>query len=73
MPTLVRELTGAQPVDQHGTVIGPTVTLPAGSEFAITIRKLKRPDNMEELWCEILHGGSLYRVPLRLFEVANAA
>lgn len=74
MPRLVRDLTGAQPVDQHGTAVGPPITLPAEAEFVITIRKLKRPsDSFEEMWCEINVGNQLYRVPLRLLETANAA
>jgi hypothetical protein len=74
MRTLIRQLAGAQPVDGNGNATGPSVTLPAGTEFEITIRKLRRPsDDLEELWCEIRVAGQLYRAPLRLFEVASAA
>jgi hypothetical protein len=74
MPRLIRNLAGAEPVDEHGIAIGPPVTLPAEAEFVVTIRKLKRPsDSFEELWCEIGVGNQLYRVPLRLLETANAA
>jgi len=74
MPRLLRALAGAEPVDEHGATIGPTVTLPAEMEFDVTIRKLKRPsDSFEEVWCEIVVGKRLYRVPLRQLETANAA
>ena len=74
MPRLIRDLPGAQPVDTCGCGIGPPVTLLAGAEFIITIRKLKRADDsFDELWCEIQAGDQLYRVPLRLLEFANAA
>lgn len=66
MPRLSKELVGAQPVDEHGTSIGPPVTLPAEAEFAVTIRKLRRPDSFDDLWCEIQIANQLYRVPLRL-------
>ncbi len=74
MPRLKRDLPAAQPVDSQGNGIGPPVTLSAGSEFIITIRKLKRADDsFDELWCEIRIGHQLYRVPFRLLEIANAA
>ena len=74
MPRLNRQLIGAEPVDPHGTSIGPAATLPAGTEFAITVRKLTRPsDSFGELWSEIRVGDRLYRVPLRLLDAASAA
>jgi hypothetical protein len=75
MPRLIRELVGAEPVDEHGITIGPPVTLPPNVEFVITIRKLNRPsDSFGELWSEIRLEGRLYRVPHRLLlESANAA
>ena len=74
MPRLRRDLSGAQPVDTRGNSIGPPVTLPAGAEYVITIRKLKRADDsFEQLWSEIRIGEQLYRVPCRVLEVANAA
>ena len=71
MPRLIRELAGAEPVDRQGTPLGPAVTLPAEAEYIITIRKLRRPDSFEDLWCEIGVGNQLYRVPLKLLETAN--
>jgi hypothetical protein len=74
MPRLGRELSGAEPVDQHGNRTGSSVTLPVGTEYTVTVRKLKRPsDNFEEYWSEIRVAGQLYRVPLRLLEIVNAA
>jgi hypothetical protein len=74
MPRLKRDLQGAQPVDSRGSAIGPPTTLFAGTEFIITIRKLKRADDsFDELWCEIRIDNQLYRVPLRILEIANAA
>lgn len=74
MPRLIRELPGAQPVDSRGSGIGPPVTLPAGAEFIITIRNLRRADDsFDELWCELRIGDQLYRLPLRRLEMANAA
>lgn len=74
MPLLVRQLAGAEPVDQHGNRIGDPITLPAGTEYAIVVRKLKRPsDNFDVYWSEIRIDDRLYRVPLRLLETANAA
>lgn len=74
MPRLMRDLPGAQPVDKRGASIGPPVTLPAGADFTITIRKLNSPsDSFEDVWCEILMADQLYRVPLRRLEFVNAA
>lgn len=74
MARLTRDLPGAQPVDTRGAGIGSTVTLPAGAEFVITVRKLKRADDtFDEYWSEIRVGDQLYRVPLRLLDFANAA
>ncbi len=74
MPRLMRDLAGAEPVDKQAAKVGPPVTLPAGTEFAVPIRKLRRPsDSFEEIWCEILVADQLYRIPLRLLEIANAA
>jgi hypothetical protein len=74
MPQLTKELVGAEPVDQHGTSMGPPVTLPAGTEFVVTVRKLRNPsDSFGDLWSEIRIGNQLYRVPLRLLEPNNAA
>ena len=67
MPRIARDLPGAQPVDSRGAGQGPPVTLPAGAEYIVTIRKLKRADDsFDELWCEIRIGDRLYRVPFRL-------
>ena len=72
MPRLTRDLAGAEPVDQRGAALGPPVTLAAGLEYSVTVRKLKRPsDEFGELWCEIQVEDQLYRVPLRLFETAH--
>lgn len=73
MPRLNRNLVGAQPVDEHGASVGPPVTLPAEAEFSVTIRKLRRPDNFDDLWCEIQVANQLYRVPLRLLETVPPA
>lgn len=74
MPQLTRDLPGAQPVDTRGNATGAPITLPAGAEFVITIRKLKRADDsFDEVWCEIRMGDQLYRVPHRLLEFVNAA
>ena len=74
MPRLNRDLVGAEPVDRHGGSTGPAVTLPAGTELLITVRKLNRPsDTFGEIWCEISVGERLYRAPLRLLESAVAA
>jgi hypothetical protein len=74
MPRLNRPLAGAEPVDQHGASTGPAVTLPAGTDFAITVRKLNRPsDSFGEIWSEIRVSDRLYRVPLRLLDASDAA
>ncbi|MFN7998708.1 MAG: hypothetical protein U0Q18_34110 [Bryobacteraceae bacterium] len=74
MPNLVHPLAGAEPVDQQGTPLGRPVDLPPGTEFIVTIRKLRRPSaSFDELWCEILVADRLYRVPLRLLDIAKAA
>ncbi len=74
MPRLLRDLMNAEPVDARGASTGPPVTLNGGTEFTVTIPKLKRPsDSFEVLWCEIRVADQLYRVPLRLFEIARAA
>lgn len=74
MPLLMRDLPGAQPVDKRGASLGPAVTLTAGAEFTITIRKLNSPsDSFDEVWCEILVADQLYRVPLRRLDFVNAA
>ncbi|HTP34191.1 MAG TPA: hypothetical protein VMJ75_18565 [Candidatus Acidoferrales bacterium] len=74
MPRLMRDLPGAQPVDARGVGVGPPATLPAGTEFVITIQKLRKADDsFDELWCEIRIADRLYRVPLRLLNFANAA
>lgn len=74
MPRLMRDLPAAQPVDSRGGTVGPPVTLLGGAEFIITIRKLKRSDDsFDELWCEIRIADQLYRVPVRLLEIATAA
>jgi hypothetical protein len=68
------DLPGAQPVDERGASIGHPIVPPAGSEFIITIRKLKRAgDGFDEPWCEIRSGGQLYRGSLRLLDFANGA
>ena len=73
MPRLTRDLSGAQPVDQRGSSMGSPVNLPAGAEFIVTIRKLRRSDDsFDELWSEIRVGDQLYRVPLRLLEIGDA-
>ncbi len=74
MPRLTRELSGAEPVDQHGNSTGPPATLPVGTDYIVTVRKMKRPsDSFDEYWSEIRVADQLYRVPLRLLEIANAA
>jgi hypothetical protein len=74
MPRLTRDLPGAEPVDNRGTAIGPPTTLPAGAEYIVTVRKLKRADDsFDEVWSEIRAGDRLYRVPLRILEIAIAA
>ena len=74
MPRLLRDLAGAEPVDQSGSSIGATVTLRAGTEFTINVGKLKRPsDDLETWWCEIQVDTDLYRLPLRSLDRAKAA
>lgn len=74
MPRLTRDLSGAQPVDTRGCAMGSPITLAAGVEYTVTVRKLKRADDsFDEVWCEIRADDQLYRVPLRLLEIANAA
>jgi hypothetical protein len=74
MARLIKDLTGAEPVDRFGRVIGPPERITAGSEFEVTIPKLKGPsDGFDPYWCEIRVEGQLYRVPLRAFELAKAA
>lgn len=73
MPRLARDLTGVEPVDRSGNITGPPTRLTRGSEFRITIPKLRRPeDSFEEYWCEIQVAGQLYRVALRMLEGAKA-
>jgi hypothetical protein len=74
MARLIKDLTGAEPVDGFGRVIGPPGRILAGSEFEVSIPKLKGPsDGFDTYWCEIRVEGQLYRVPLRAFEMAKAA
>ncbi len=73
MAKLSRCLRGAEPVDRAGGVVGPPATLPAGTAFHITVPKLiRRGDSFDVYWCEFEADGGLYRVPLRMFENANA-
>lgn len=74
MPRLAGDLTGVEPVDRNGNITGPPTRLARGSEFQITVPKLRRSeDSFEEYWCEIQVAGQLYRVPLRMLEGAKAA
>ncbi len=74
MPRLTRDLVGAEPVDRFGRFVGPAERIAVGSEFEITIPKLKSPtDSFDKYWCEIRVGGQLYRLPLRILEMASAA
>ena len=74
MARLSKDLPGAEPVDQGGTPSGPPVTLHAGTEYQLTIAKLRRPsDDIEAIWCELRVGDQLYRVPRRNFDIAAAA
>ena len=74
MPRLAKDLTGAEPVDRDGHILGPPTRLARGSEFRITIPKLKRPEEgFDEYWCEIQVAGQLYRVALKSLEGAKAA
>ena len=74
MVRLIRDLPGAEPVNRSGVSTGPPATLHAGTEFSITIGKLRRPsDDIETFWCELRVGEQLYRVPRRMLETAAAA
>ena len=74
MPRLARDLTGVEPVDRNGSITGPPTRLVCGSEYQITVPKLRRSeDSFEEYWCEIQVAGQLYRVALRTLERAKAA
>ncbi len=74
MPKLAKDLEGAEPVDEHGQITGPPTRLARGSEFRVTIPKLKRPaEGFDEYWCEIEAAGRLYRVALRSLGGAKAA
>ena len=74
MPRLARDLTGVEPVNRYGNITGPPTRLLRGSEFQISIAKLKRPeDSFDEYWCEIQVEGQLYRVALRSLDGAKAA
>lgn len=54
MPRLIRGLSVAEPVDQFGTSTGPAVTLHGGSEFTVSVPKLKRTSvSFDLFWCEI--------------------
>jgi len=71
MARLIRALNGAEPVDGFGAATGAASTLPAGTEFTVTIAKLRRPsDNIEEFWCELKAGDQLYRVPVKALDAA---
>jgi hypothetical protein len=71
MVRLIKDLPGAEPVDKSGTPTGPPATLHAGTEFSITITKLRRPsDDIETFWCELKVGDQLYRVRKRTLETA---
>ena len=60
MPKLCKDLPGAEPVDRSGALVGPPVTLPAGTEFVVTVPKLKRSeDSFDVCWCEIQVDGRL--------------
>ncbi len=73
MARLIKDLPGAEPVDSSGTPTGPPATLHAGTEFSITISKLRRPsEEIETLWCELKVGEQLYRVRRRTLETAAA-
>jgi hypothetical protein len=48
--------------------------LRAGTEYQLTIAKLRRPsDDIEAIWCELRVGEQLYRAPRRNFDIAAAA
>jgi hypothetical protein len=74
MPRLSKDTLGVEPVDPSGASLGPQVTLRAGTEFTVTVPKLKRPDDaFETWWCEIRVDERLYRLPLRLLQSSRAA
>ena len=74
MPRLARNLSGVEPVDRNGNITGPPTRLVRGTEYQITVPKLRRSeDSFEEYWCEIQVVGQLYRVSLRMLEAAKAA
>lgn len=74
MARLTKDLPGAEPVDKAGTRSGPPAILRAGTEYQLTIAKLRRPsDDIEAIWCEFQVGEQLYRVPRRTFDIAVAA
>ncbi len=74
MPRLARDLSGVEPVDRNGNITGPPTRLVRGTEYQITVPKLRRSeDSFEEYWCEIQVAGQLYRVALRMLEAAKAA
>jgi len=71
MVRLIKDLPGAEPVDRFGAATGSRATLNAGTEFVITIAKLRHPsDDMAVFWCEVKVGEQLYRVPLKSLETA---
>ena len=73
MPTLARDLIGVEPVDRNGNITGPPTRLVRGSEYRITIPKLRRPEEaFEEYWCELQVADQLYRVPLKMLQGAQA-
>jgi hypothetical protein len=73
MARLIKDLPGAEPVDRSGTSMGPAATLHAGTEFSITISKLRRQsDDLEVFWCELKVGEQLYRVRRRTLEAVAA-
>jgi hypothetical protein len=74
MPRLIKDLPGAEPVNGLGAPSGPTTTLHTGAELCITVPKLRRPSETNEIyWSEIRVEGQLYRVPRRALEKALAA
>ncbi len=74
MERLSRDLSGAEPVNKFGVPTGPPATLHAGTEFVITVPKLRRPsDDIETFWCEFQVGDQLYRVPRRNLDLALLA
>jgi len=70
MTRLTRDLK-AEPVDGFGSATGAVATLPAGTEFTVTIAKLRKPsDDTEGFWCELKAGDQLYRVRVKALEAA---